>query len=84
MDIGEVGFFVEKNVKYETTTKDNSFIKYINKTREERLVDFEAEKDSYYKEIENKKLKFYEDKVSFIFMILYIIIYHLLILNLSL
>ena len=84
MDIGEVGFFVEKDVKYESTTKDNSFIKSINKTREERLVDFEAEKDSYYKEIENKKLKFYEDKVSFIFMILYIIIYHLLILNLSL
>jgi hypothetical protein len=63
MDIGEVGFFNEKLVKYDPITRDKPFLKEINKTREERKVNHEAEKEAYFKEIDNKKKKFAEEKV---------------------
>lgn len=63
MEIGQIGYFDEKMVKYESVTKDNNFLKIINKTREERKVDHEAERDSYFKEIQNKKKKANDDFV---------------------
>ena len=66
MDVGEVGFFDEKKVKYESIAKDNNFLKQINKTREEKVIDHEAVKDDYFKEISNKKKKFNEEKVNLI------------------
>lgn len=64
MEIGEIGFKNEGNVKVvHGIIKDNDILKKINKTMETKEVDLEKEKESYTLELGNKKKKFYEQQV---------------------
>jgi hypothetical protein len=63
MDIGEVGYKKENLVKIiNGVEKDNEILKVIKKTMEEKQINLEAEKESYDKEVANKKKKYYEEK----------------------
>ena len=64
MDVGEVGFKNEKNVKvFNAISKDPDTLKRLNKTMEEKDVNLEAEKESYTLDVKNKNKKFYEEQV---------------------
>jgi predicted ribosome quality control (RQC) complex YloA/Tae2 family protein len=66
MDVGEVGFKKEENVKVaHGIVKNSDLLKRLNKSREEKVVNLEAEKESFNLEFNNKKKKFYEETVSF-------------------
>lgn len=65
MEIGAVGYKKEENVKLaHAITKNSEVLKRLNKSKEERIVDLQAEKESFILENSNKKKKFYEDMVS--------------------
>jgi predicted ribosome quality control (RQC) complex YloA/Tae2 family protein len=64
MDIGEVGFKKEDDVRVaHGIVKNADLLKRLNKTREEKNVNLEAEKESFTLEFNNKKKKYYEDMV---------------------
>jgi hypothetical protein len=66
MEIGEVGFKSQNDViTVHNITEDRQVLKRINKTKEVKEVDFEAEKEAYTKEMANKKKKFFEETVIF-------------------
>jgi hypothetical protein len=63
MDVGEVGYKSEINVKIANgIEKNGDVLKRLGKTMEEKNVDLEAEKDAYTKEEDHKRKKFYEEK----------------------
>lgn len=65
MDVGEVGFKKEDDVRVSHgIVKDSDILKRLNKTREEKVVNLEAEKDSFNLELSNKKKKYYEETVK--------------------
>ncbi len=65
MEIGEVGFKSQGEVTtVHNISEDRQVLKRINKTKEVKEVDFEAEKEAYVKELMNKKKKFFEDTVK--------------------
>lgn len=63
MEVGEVGYKNESNVKtVYGIEKDKETLKRLNKTMEEKQVEFEKERESYFLEVTNKKKKFYDEK----------------------
>lgn len=63
MEVGEVGFYDEKNVRYASNiTKNNDLLKALKKTMEEKIIDYAAEKESYNKEISNRRKKELEEE----------------------
>lgn len=65
MEIGEVGFKSQGEVTtLHNISEDRQVLKRINKTKEVKEVEFEAEKEAYMKELANKKKKFFEDAVN--------------------
>ena len=66
MEIGAVGYKKEENVKLaHGITKNSEVLKRLNKTKEERIVDLQAEKESFVMENSNRKKKFYEETVCY-------------------
>jgi len=64
MEIGEVGFKSQNDViTVHNVYPDKDILKRIKKTMEVKEVNFEAEKEAYFKELSNKKKKFFEDNV---------------------
>ncbi len=64
MDVGEVGFKDELMVKVVNgIEKNNDVLKQLKKTMEDKVVNLEAEKESFQIELNNKKKKFYEEQV---------------------
>jgi predicted ribosome quality control (RQC) complex YloA/Tae2 family protein len=65
MEVGEVGFKDDKQVRVVSgISRDLEILKKLKKTMSEKIVDLEAEKDSYNLEVGNKKKKFYEEQVK--------------------
>jgi hypothetical protein len=63
MEIGEVSFKDEKNVRViHNITKDGDLLKALKKTQEEKNIDLEAEKLAFQKELTNKRKKLYEEQ----------------------
>jgi hypothetical protein len=63
MDVGEVGYKNENNVKIANgIEKDNEILKVLKKTMEEKTVDLETEKEAFTREQDSKRKKFYEEK----------------------
>ncbi len=63
MDVGEVSFKDDKLEKfYHGVSKDNTVLNYLKKTMEEKIVNLEAEQNSYKLEVANKRKKIYEDQ----------------------
>jgi predicted ribosome quality control (RQC) complex YloA/Tae2 family protein len=66
MEVGEVGFHNENKVKvFHGVVKDPDTLKRLNKTMVEKVVNLEAEKESFNIEAANKKKKFYDDNVFY-------------------
>jgi len=64
MEIGAVGYKKEENVKLaHGITKNSEVLKRLNKSKEERVVDLQLEKESFILENSNRKKKFYEEAV---------------------
>jgi len=65
MEVGEVGFKKQDDVRVaHGIVKNHDVLKRLNKTKEERDVNLESEKDSFNLELSNKKKKFYEETVN--------------------
>jgi hypothetical protein len=63
MDIGEVGHKKDEDMRIvHGIVKKKEILKRLQKTQEEKVVDLEAEKESYIMEANNKKKKFYEEQ----------------------
>ena len=63
MEIGEVGFFDDKQVKVvNNVTKNTDLLKRLKKSWEEKTIDYAAEKESYNKEVSNRKKKELEEQ----------------------
>jgi hypothetical protein len=63
MEVGEVSYKNDTLVKVvHGIEKNNEILKFLKKTMVEKEVNLEAEKDSYLKEVGNRKKKFYEEK----------------------
>ena len=63
MEIGEVGFFDDKQVKIvNNVTKNTDLLKRLKKSWEEKTIDYAAEKESYNKEVSNRKKKELEEQ----------------------
>jgi hypothetical protein len=63
MDVGEVGFKDSTQVKIVNgVTKNPDLLKILKKTLEEKEINLELEKESYKKEVDNKKKKYYEEQ----------------------
>lgn len=61
MEVGQVGYKNNKEVRYTHVEKNREMIKALNKTMVERTVDLEQENNSYHKEQLKKKKKAYEE-----------------------
>merc|ERR1712098_404909 len=64
MDVGQIGFHSQKAVKkIRLPTRDNAIVNRLNKTKEEKEVDFRAERDDKKKEFRKQEdAKKAEDK----------------------
>ena len=64
MDVGQIGFHSNKAVKkIRQLSKDNAIVNRLNKTKEEKEVDFKAERDARdRREREDKKRMFKKDE----------------------
>merc|ERR1719270_1709864 len=64
MDVGQIGFHSQKAVKkIRLPTRDNAIVNRLNKTKEEKEVDFRAEREGRdRRERDDKKKQFRKDE----------------------